>query len=311
MKFKIKNKGNFVGDFWHEAKKINWKQVNRDSLQKFRIVLIGNHESYTSLINELEQSRYDFFGLKIDREIKISESAKAKLVFVDINKSFDNIKADIIRAEIVIVDSKYINKVREQVGIVPAYHYDRDGMKDVVEDILNDNEKLGPALAFNFPAFRTNIARKKITEISKQNAIWAAGTSVANIIPGPQQIITAPLEGFSDFTVLTTNELRMVFITAGICGRKIEPLKLIPELIIMLGGAKGAQILATQTLGKVPAGAGNILKAAIAFAFTFAIGEAVFLNMNYGIKIDSKKIGQRVEVLKDFSKEKVAKFIKK
>lgn len=311
MKFKIKNKGNFVGDFWHEAKKINWKQVNRDSLQKFSIVFIGNYESYTSFIKELEQSRYDFFGLKIDREIKISESAKAKLVFVDINKSFDNIKADIIRADIVIVESKYLNELRVQVGIVPAYHYDRDGMKDIVEDILNDNEKLGPALAFNFPVFRTNIARKKITEISKQNAIWAAGTSVANIIPGPQQIITAPLEGFSDFTVLTTNELRMVFITAGICGRKIEPLKLIPELMIMLGGAKGAQILATQTLGKVPAGAGNILKAAIAFAFTFAIGEAVFLNMNYGIKIDSKKIGQRVEVLKDFSKEKVAKFIKK
>lgn len=311
MKFKIKNKGNFVVDFWHEAKKINWKQVNRDSFQKFRIVFIGNDESYTSFIDELVQSQYDFFGLIIDREIKISKSAKAKLVFVDINKSFDNIKADIIRSEIIIVDSKYLNKLRVQVDFVPAYHYDRDGMKEIVEDILNDNEKLGPALAYNFPAFRTNIARKKITEISKQNAIWAAGTSVANIIPGPQQIITAPLEGFSDFTVLTANELRMVFITAGICGRKIEPLKLIPELMIMLGGAKGAQILATQTLGKVPVGAGNILKAAIAFAFTFAIGEAVFLNMNYGIKIDSKKIGQRVEVLKDFSKEKVAKFIKK
>lgn len=311
MKFKIKNKGKFIGDFWHEAKKINWKQVNRDSIQKFRIVFIGNHESFTCFTNELEQSRYDFLGLKLEREIKITESAIAKLVFVDINNSFENIKADIIRSEIVIVDSKYFKKLREQVGIVSLYIFNRNDMKDIVEDILNDNEKLGPALAFSFPLFRTNIARKKITEIAKQNAIWAAGTSVANIIPGPQQIITAPLEGFSDFTVLTTNELRMVFITAGICGRKIEPLKLIPELMIMLGGAKGAQILATQTLGKVPAGAGNILKAAIAFAFTFAIGEAVFLNMNYGIKIDSKKIGQRVEVLKEFSKEKVAKFIKK
>ncbi|KAF0092574.1 MAG: hypothetical protein FD141_758 [Fusobacteria bacterium] len=310
MKFKVKNKVNFIGDFWQEAKKINWKQVNKDSLQSFRIVFIGNHDSYTRFINDLEQSRYDFLGLKIAREIKITSSAKAKLIFVDISK-VGHYKAQIVRSDIIIVDSVYLQDIREQIGIVPVYNYEKAGMENIVEDILNDNDKLGPALAFNFPVFRTSIGRQKIIEIAKQNAIWAAGTSVANIIPGPQQLITAPLEGFSDFTVLTTNELRMVFITAGICGRKIEPLKLIPELMIMLGGAKGAQILATQTLGKVPAGAGNILKAAIAFAFTFAIGEAVFLNMNYGVKIDSKKIGQRVELLKDFSKEKVTKFIKK
>jgi uncharacterized protein (DUF697 family) len=310
MKFKIKNKGKFIGEFWHEAKKINWKQVNRDSLQNFRIVFIGNLDSYSRFISNLEQSRYDFLGLKINREIKITPSARDKLLFVDINKAIHH-KVDIVSSDFVIADSIYLNNIREQVGIVPAYNYNKDEMENIVEDILNDNEKLGPALAFNFPVFRTNIGRRKIIEIAKQNAIWAAGTSVANIIPGPQQLITAPLEGFSDFTVLTTNELRMVFITAGISGRKIEPLKLVPELMIMLGGAKGAQILATQTLGKVPAGAGNILKAAIAFAFTFAIGEAVFLNMNYGIKIDSKKIGQRVEVLKDYSKEKVSKFIKK
>jgi uncharacterized protein (DUF697 family) len=232
------------------------------------------------------------------------------LLFVDIGKIKD-FKADIGYSEIVVVDSKYINQLKEKLGVLPVYIFNSGDIEIIVEEILNDNDKLGAALAFNFPAFRSNISRKKISEIARQNAIWAAGTSVANIIPGPQQIITAPLEGFSDFTVLTANELRMVFITAGICGRKIEPLKLIPELMIMLGGAKGAQILATQTLGKVPAGAGNILKAAIAFAFTFVIGEAVFLNMNYGIKVDSKKIGQRVEVLKDFSKEKVAKFIKK
>lgn len=310
MKFKIKNKVGFIGDFWQEAKKINWKQVNKDSLQSFRIVFIGNHDSYARFINDLEQSRYDFLGLKIAREIKITASAKAKLIFVDISK-VGHYKAQIVRSDIIIADSVSLQDIREQIGIVPVYSYFKYGMENIVEDILNDHEKLGPALAFNFPVFRTSLGRKKIIEIAKQNAIWAAGTSVANIIPGPQQLITAPLEGFSDFTVLTTNELRMVFITAGISGRKIEPLKLIPELMIMLGGAKGAQILATQTLGKVPAGAGNILKAAIAFAFTFAIGEAVFLNMNYGIKIDSKKIGQRVEVLKDFSKEKVTKFIKK
>jgi uncharacterized protein (DUF697 family) len=310
MKFKIKKKGNIASDFWNEAKKINWKQVNRDSLQRFSMVFIGDNESFISFNSDLEKSRYDFLGLKIDRVIKINKNARDKLVFVDI-KNVRNFKADIEYAEIVIVDWKYTSNVRAQLGIVPAYIYNSVDIEMIIEDILNDNEKIGPALGYNFPAFRVNVGRRKISEIARQNAIWAAGTSIANIIPGPQQIITAPLEGFSDFTVLTTNELRMVFITAGICGRRVEPLKLIPELMIMLGGAKGAQILATQTLGKVPAGAGNILKAAIAFAFTFAIGEAVFLNMNYGIKIDSKKIAQRVEDLKEFSKDKVARFVKK
>lgn len=144
-----------------------------------------------------------------------------------------------------------------------------------------------------------------------QNGLWAAGTSLGNIVPGVQQAVTAPVEGATDFTVLTFNELRMVFLIAGISGRIIDPLKLIPELAIMLGGAKGAQMLATQTIGKVPAGAGSFLKAGIAYAFTFAIGEAVYLNLNYGDKIDSKKIAERVTVIKEYAQKAIEKVTQK
>ncbi len=308
MKIKNKIMGGFTNNFWNEIKKINWKKVNKDSLKKFKIIFIGDNESLASLIHQLEKSTYDFLNLKTEKEIILTPSAEAKIVFVDINK-ISNFKTEIIYSNIVIVDNKY--NIQEQEYIKRYYIFDSVEKGDIFEEILTDNQELWSALGFNYPVFRSTIARKKITEVATQNAFWAAGSSAANIIPGPQQLITAPLEAASDFTVLTTNELRMVFIIAGICGRIINPLKLLPELMIMGAGAKGAQLLATQTIGKVPVGAGNVLKATVAFAFTFAIGEAVFLKMNYGIKIDSKKIKERVKVLKEFSKKRFTKFIKK
>lgn len=62
-------------------------------------------------------------------------------------------------------------------------------------------------------------------------------------------------------------------------------------------------MLATQLLGKVPAGAGTVLKAGVAFAFTYAIGEAVFLNMNYGITFNKTDLMNRVEDLKGYGEE--------
>ncbi|KAF0092548.1 MAG: hypothetical protein FD141_732 [Fusobacteria bacterium] len=305
-----KNKGEMKENIWNEIKKINWKKVNKDSLMDFKINYIGDIESLTVFITELEKSKYDFFGVKLDKENALTAKAREKIIFIDINK-IENIKIDNNNSEINIVDNKYINKVREKTKIRKYYIFNSILTEENIEEIINDHEELTPALGFNYPALRAIASRKKITEIAIQNGVWAAGSSFANIIPGPHQIVTAPLEGASDFTVLTANELRMIFITAGISGRIIEPLKLIPELVIMISGAKGAQMLATQSIGKIPVGAGNILKGAIAFAFTFAIGEAVFLNINYGIKIDSKKIAERVKVLEEFSKEKISKFIKK
>lgn len=310
MKIGDKKKGALKENIWNEIKKINWKKVNEDSMQKFNVVYIGDLESYEILLKELEKSRYDFFGLKLNKTDSLTANAREKLIFVDIAK-LDIFQNEITHSEIVIADNKYLSKIREYNIRKNYYIFNSAITEELIEEILSNNERLIPAISFNFPVFRSSASRKKITEVAIQNGAWAAGSAFANVIPGPHQLVMAPLEGASDFTVLTANELRMIFITAGLCGRKIEPLKLIPELIIMLGGAKGAQILATQTLGKVPAGAGNVLKAAIAFSFTFAIGEAVFLNMNYGIKIDSKKIGERVKVLEEYSKEKVAKFLKK
>lgn len=310
MKIGSKKKGDLKENIWNELKKINWKKVNEDSLQKFNVIYIGDLESYETLLKELEKSKYDFFGMKLDKTDTLTANAREKIIFANIDK-LDIFLSDISHAEIIIADNKYISKIREYNIRRNYYIFKSEITDELIEEILTDNERLVPAISFNFPVFRSSASRKKITEIAIQNGAWAAGSAFANVIPGPHQIVTAPLEGASDFTVLTTNELRMIFITAGLCGRKIEPLKLIPELLIMLGGAKGAQLLATQTIGKVPAGAGNVLKGAIAFGFTFAIGEAVFLNMNYGIKIDSKKIGERVKVLEEYSKEKVAKFLKK
>lgn len=293
-----------INVFWHEAVKINWKKVNDLSMKSFLITIVGDTETFRGFIDVLEIATYDFLGVNYSKRFPLNEVSKAMINMVDINHVQEN---DFLlkNSDIIVLDQRFYNRVNINLKGFYAFNHRLPG--DVIEKILSENTAIEQALCYNFPVFRPMLARKTITAIAIQNATWAAGTTLPNVVPGLHQLIAAPIEAASDFTVLTTNELRMVFILAGISGRKVNPAKLIPELAVMLSGAKGAEMAATQILGKAPLGAGVGIKTAVAFAFTYAIGEAVYLYMNYKVKIKLSQITSRMKALDKFSKDMTEK----
>ncbi len=286
--------------FWKEVQKTNWRNVNNEALKSFLIVVIGDSQSLESVLTSLKTTTYDFFNVKHERTIPLSDDARASLIMVPVERQHE-CRAIIDQADIVIVDQRYAAELKLKLS--KTYFYAQSGERTVFEKILNENDHLKHALCYNYPVFRTSVARSTMVAVSLQNATWAGGSSLPNIIPGMHSIPYAALEATSDFSVLTINELRMTFILASVSGRKVNPVKLIPEIIIMFGGAKGAQMLATQVVSKVPAGAGTLVKTGIAYAFTYAIGEAVYLNMNYGITYDKKTLIRRIEELRGYGEE--------
>lgn len=289
-----------MSTIWKEVQKIDWRNINREALKTFLFVIIGDDSTFRNVTDSLETTTYDFMNIKHQRKIPLSDDAQTFMVNVPIEAEIES--GNIMRnADIIVVDQKYYAHLHHKYDNL--YTFSTGKEISTFEKIVAENEHLKQALCYNFPAFRSLVARETMVQVSKQNAAWAGGTSIPNIAPGVHSLFYAPVEMTSDFSVMTLNELRMTFILASICGRKVNPFRLVPEILIMLGGAKGAQMLATQLLGKVPAGAGTLLKAGVAFAFTYAIGEAVFVNMNYGITFNKTDLMHRVEELKGFGQD--------
>jgi hypothetical protein len=285
---------------WKEVQKIDWRNINREALKTFLFVMIGDESTFESVTDSLETTTYDFMNISHKKKIPLTNDTEIMMakVLIDSEPEYSNI---IKNADIILVDQHYYKQLSHKYNHL--YIFSAGKESDVFERILAENEHLKHALCYNFPAFRSIVARETMIHVSMQNAAWAGGTSIPNIAPGIHSLVYAPVELASDFSVLTLNELRMTFILASLSGRKVNPFRLVPEILIMLGGAKGAQLLATQLLGKVPAGAGTLLKAGVAFAFTYAIGEAVFVNMNYGITFNKTDLMHRVEDLKGFGQD--------
>ena len=307
-KKKQKQDQEFLHLVMSEISKIDWKKVNELALKTFLITIVGDELTYNTVLEALSFSKYDFMGIKHTRNIPLTESAKSFICFVDIHNINSNSYV-LQNSDILIVDRTYLDKVDSSFD--KFFIFNLENVEDLFERIIAENNGLEQALCYNYPAFRTISARKVINAISIQNAAWAAGTATPNVIPGLHQIITSPIEGLSDFVVLTLNEARMLFIIASMCGRKVNPFNLIPEFGIVFGGAKSAEILATNVVGKAPAGLGLAAKAAIAFAFTYAIGEAIYLNMNYFITFDKAVINDRISQFKEMSEQLTKNLLKK
>jgi uncharacterized protein (DUF697 family) len=119
--------------------------------------------------------------------------------------------------------------------------------------------RLGEAatpLAARLPVLRDAVVDHLIESFARRNAITAA----AVFVPG------------ADLPVLTLNQVRLVLRIASAYGVEIEAARL-PELLGVLGAGFGFRAVAREALDFVPV-AGWLLKGAVAYAGTRALGEA-------------------------------------
>ncbi len=148
-----------------------------------------------------------------------------------------------------------------------------------VLEILSDRTL---SLARHFPLFRIAVARSLVYDTSFANATYALGTGLAEVIPA----LDIPFN-VADIVVLTKNQ--------GILAYKLGlALGLSPrwqDHVSELGGVIGAGFLwrqvARQLVGLVPVW-GILPKVAVAYAGTFAVGEAIIYWYQTGQKLSGQ-----------------------
>jgi hypothetical protein len=111
-----------------------------------------------------------------------------------------------------------------------------------------------------------------------------------NTIPGPHRLISAPFEGISDFAVMTLNEIKLMFEIVGLSGYRVVPIKRLVEIGFILSMAIAAEVFATNLIIRIPASGALAAKGAIAYAFTWAIGEGIYYHVNAGKPINSRTL---------------------
>jgi uncharacterized protein (DUF697 family) len=113
--------------------------------------------------------------------------------------------------------------------------------------------RLHLALARQLPVCRPAVVRALVEETSRSNALYAAGTGVAQLVP----LLNLPL-GVADTVVLTKNQLVMAYKVALASGKTGQPQDLLTEIVGVLGGgllfrqvARGLVGMRTLTLAEV------------------------------------------------------------
>ena len=127
------------------------------------------------------------------------------------------------------------------------------------------------ALGRQLPAFRPAVIRGLVEEASRANALYAASTGVAEIVP----VLNIPLN-VADTVVLSKNQLVMAYKVALAAGKTGRPQELIGEIIGVLGGGLLFRQVARGLVGLIPVW-GIVPKVAVAYAGTQVVGTATSL----------------------------------
>jgi uncharacterized protein (DUF697 family) len=127
-------------------------------------------------------------------------------------------------------------------------------------------------LARALPMARAATIEQMIRSTSLVNARFAALSALPGIIPMLDWLLPAVSAG--DMVVLMRNQMTLLLRIAAIYGRPPDLKERLPELLPVAGGAFGWRAIAREMVGFVPGGAGVGVKAAIAYAGTFATGKA-------------------------------------
>lgn len=141
---------------------------------------------------------------------------------------------------------------------------------------------LAVALGRRFPGLRQAAASWVIKSVALANLQFAMLSAIPGILP-----ITAPFlpaSSFADLIVLTKNQTMMVLRLGAIYGQRPGITTQVKEILSTVGAAFGWRTVARQAAGWVPAGAGVVLKGAIAWSGTVAVGKVAEAYYLRGIK---------------------------
>jgi uncharacterized protein (DUF697 family) len=138
------------------------------------------------------------------------------------------------------------------------------------------------SLARHFPLFRLAVARELIGDTSFASASYALGTGFAEIVP----VLDIPFN-VADMIVLTKNQALMVYKLGLALGLPTRWQAHVAELGGVVGAGFVWRQIARQLVGLIPVW-GIVPKVAVAYAGTYAVGEAILYWYQTGHKISGR-----------------------
>jgi uncharacterized protein (DUF697 family) len=136
-------------------------------------------------------------------------------------------------------------------------------------------------LARHLPAFRGAVTNALIDDVAFSNAAYSLGTGVLEINP----ITGLPLN-MADMIILTKNQAILAYKIALAMGMNGDFKTIMPQLAAVVGGGFLFRQIARGLIGLIP-GLGILPKVGVAFAGTYATGEAVRRWCAYGERLSS------------------------
>ncbi len=162
-------------------------------------------------------------------------------------------------------------------------------MEAIKKELLPAILKLLPdrelSLGRAYPGLRPAAAQMLIQNTSKVNAGYAAGTGVAQMIPG----LGIPF-AVADMVILTKNQVVMAYKLGILMGESGTLAEIIPKVAAVVGVGFMWRQVARELVGFLPLGV--VFKTGVAYAGTYATGQAVYQYFVTGEKLRKQELRQ-------------------
>jgi uncharacterized protein (DUF697 family) len=278
---------------WNELSQINMHKINRVCQQNFQIGLVGSESAIQGMLEWLASFPYRDLELSIanNDNIRSNKEMMKRLVFLTVAAGEEINEKILNTSDFCIVEPSLVNQVKQLRSEI--YPFDRRDT-ELAAQIIANHERIRFALSHNFPVFRPEHAKIEIQETAIQNTAWVFISTLPAFLPAPHRTIVAPLETFADFVVLTVNEIKLMFELIGLLGEKIK-IKHIIEFVFVFSLAKIAREIAVIILKSIPTKVSLLVNGALAYAFTWAIGEAIVVFIVARQRVGWRFLMQRVK----------------
>lgn len=282
-----------LGPLWKTFSEIDVRSILADAEQTPRLALIGS-DSKTSAFQGLLQhgprsaeqvvTALPCYRLPLHAE-QVAALAGYDLRIVLLDEA-QELHSDSLTA--LLTQPAPLLVVQEPWQVGAAVHagpdWQANGLARVVSCALTDEkqvkEALLPALLHlldgrelaagrAFPGLRPAVAHQLIASVSRVNAGYAAGTGLAEMIPG----LGIPF-AVADMLILTKNQVVMAYKLGILMGETGSLAEIVPKVAGVVGAGFMWRQIARELVGFLPLGV--LLKTSVAYAGTYATGQAVY-----------------------------------
>jgi len=159
--------------------------------------------------------------------------------------------------------------------------------KRLLPEIVAEHAGSEVALAAALPLFRASVANKLTDDCAMRSLQVAAASALADHVP-IIGLLTGGIASATDTVAITGMQINMLLHIAAAYGKKPEFARIL-ELVPVIGGGYAWRALARELSGFIPV-AGVVIKAAVAYAGTFVVGQAAAHYYETGNPMTSDKI---------------------